>query len=64
MKKVVIILTKDGQMTMDFMGFKGRTCDIAEDRILKQLDALKISKKKEKYKYQPEKIAERVEQHA
>ena len=64
MRKAVISIDRDGKVTIDFMGFKGKTCDIAEDKLLQKLSHLKISKKKEKYKLERQLQEEKVKQHA
>jgi len=50
MKLVKVKIDQNGNMSMDFIGFKGRQCDIAEKNLLKILNDLKIKKEEETYK--------------
>ena len=49
MRLAKIKIDDKGNMTIDFIGFKGRQCDIAESNLLKLLE-LKIKKGGETYK--------------
>lgn len=64
MRKALVYIDDKGNITIDFMGFKGKTCDIGEEKLLKQLEHLKISKKDEKYKTSKELMKEEEVQHA
>ena len=54
MRKIVIIVQKDGTVKQDFIGFAGQDCMHADEALRQQLAALGIQVEETKFEPKPE----------
>jgi hypothetical protein len=50
MPAIKVKINKKGEIDMDYKGFAGKNCDIAEAKIKKALDEINLKNKNQRYK--------------